>query len=92
MGSWVRSCQKSKVYRHTETGPGSFHQPQRRFAHIHVDIVVPLPLSKGHHYLFTIIDRSTRWPKAIPMTNATSASCTTALLSRFGIPEHITPE
>ncbi|KAK3880545.1 hypothetical protein Pcinc_014973 [Petrolisthes cinctipes] len=46
-GNWVRSCvpcQKSKVHRHTETGPGAFHQPQRRFAHIHVDVVGPLPM------------------------------------------------
>ncbi|KAK3889948.1 hypothetical protein Pcinc_006100 [Petrolisthes cinctipes] len=94
-GNWVRSCvpcQKSKVHRHTETGPGAFHQPQRRFAHIHVDVVGPLPPSDGHRYLFTIIDHSTRWPEAIPMANATSTSCASSLLSgwisRFGIPEH----
>ncbi|KAK3893660.1 hypothetical protein Pcinc_002532 [Petrolisthes cinctipes] len=77
-GNWVRSCvpcQKSKVHRHTETSPGAFHQPQRRFAHIHVDVVGPLPSSDGHRYLFTIIDRSTRWPEAIPMANAKSTSC-----------------
>ncbi|KAK3892983.1 hypothetical protein Pcinc_003162 [Petrolisthes cinctipes] len=98
-GNWVRSCvpcQKSKVHRHTETGPGAFHQPQRRFAHIHVDVVGPLPPSDGHRYLFTIIDRSTRWPEAIPMANATSTSCASSLLSgwisRFGIPEHITSD
>ncbi|KAK3873844.1 hypothetical protein Pcinc_021175 [Petrolisthes cinctipes] len=75
----------------TETGPGYFHQPQRRFTHIHVD--GPLPPSAGHRYLFTIVDRSTRWPEAIPMLDAISASCTAAILSgwifRFGIPEHI---
>ncbi|KAK3874725.1 hypothetical protein Pcinc_020359 [Petrolisthes cinctipes] len=64
-----------------------------RFAHIHVDVVGPLPPSDGHRYLFTIIDRSTRWPEAIPMANATSTSCASSLLSgwisRFGIPEHI---
>ncbi|KAK3885064.1 hypothetical protein Pcinc_010718 [Petrolisthes cinctipes] len=98
-GNWVRSCvpcQKSKVHRHTETSPGAFHQPQRRFAHIHVDVVGPLPPSDGHRYLFTIIDRSTRWPEAIPMANATSTSCASSLLSgwisRFGIPEHITSD
>ncbi|KAK3895735.1 hypothetical protein Pcinc_000658 [Petrolisthes cinctipes] len=98
-GNWVRSCvpcQKSKVHRHTETGPGTFHQPQRRFAHIHVDVVGPHPPSDGHRYLFTIIDRSTRWPEAIPMANATSTSCASSLLSgwisRFGIPEHITSD
>ncbi|XP_076065252.1 uncharacterized protein LOC143039263 [Oratosquilla oratoria] len=72
---------KSKVYRHTVMGPGPFHQPQRRFAHIYVDVVGPLPPSAGHHYLFTIIDRSTRWPEAILIPDATSTSCTTSLLS-----------
>ncbi|KAK3889024.1 hypothetical protein Pcinc_006900 [Petrolisthes cinctipes] len=98
-GNWVRSCvpcQKSKVHRHTETGPGAFHQPQRRFAHIHVDVVGPIPPSDGHRYLFTIIDRSTRRPEAIPMANATSTSCASSLLSgwisRFGIPKHITSD
>jgi len=96
---WVRSCtacQTSKIQRHTETGPGSFHQPQRRSAHIHVDVVGPLPPSEGHRYLFTIVDRSTRWPEAIPKSYASSASCAAALLSRwisrFGIPVHMTSD
>lgn len=97
--NWVRdctACQTSKVQRHTETGPGSFYQPQRRFGHIHVDIVGPLPPSEGRRFIFTIMDRSTRWPEAVPMSDATAASCATALLSgwisRFGIPDHITSD
>ncbi|XP_068235582.1 uncharacterized protein [Palaemon carinicauda] len=54
----------------------------------------PLPTSQGHRYLFTIADCSPRWAEAIPMETATSASCTSALLSgciaRFGILEYIT--
>ncbi|XP_068234398.1 uncharacterized protein [Palaemon carinicauda] len=68
-------------------------QPQRRFAHIHMDIVGLLPTSQGHRYLFTVIDHSTCWPEAIPMETSTFPSCTSALISRciarFGIPEHI---
>jgi hypothetical protein len=41
--------------------------PTRRFSHIHVDLVGPLPASKGFTYLFTIIDRTSRWPEAIPI-------------------------
>ncbi|XP_068246877.1 uncharacterized protein [Palaemon carinicauda] len=56
----------------------------------------PLPTLKGHLYLFTVIDRSTGWPEVIPMELATSASCTSALLSgwiaKFGIPEHVTSD
>ena len=65
----------------------------RRFSHIHVEVVGPLPTSNGCRYLFTVIDRSTRWPEAIPMKYETAASCASGLLhswiARFGLPEHI---
>ena len=39
-----------------------------KFAHVHVDLVRPLPVSqKGHNHLLTVVDRLTRWPEAIPM-------------------------
>ena len=46
-----------------------------------VNIVGPLPTSQGKTYLFTIIDRYTRWPEAILMTDATATSRAEALLS-----------
>jgi len=66
---WARccvACQMSKVSRHTESGTGEFRQPMRRFGHLHVDVVGPLPPSDGAQYLFTATERSTRWPEAIP--------------------------
>jgi hypothetical protein len=40
--------------------------PARRFSRIHVDLVGPLPTSAaGHSYIFTAVDRSTRWLEAI---------------------------
>ena len=61
-----------------------------------VDIVGPLPISQGNTYLFTIIDRYTRWPEAIPMADATAASCARVLLShhiaQFGVPADITSD
>ena len=96
---WTRTCincQRSKIHRHTKSSLGSFPQPTRRFGHIHVDVVGPLPSSEGKRYLFTIIDRSSRWPEAVPMEEASTMSCATALLnawvSRFGLPEHITSD
>ena len=96
---WTRTCincQRSKTHRHTKSSLGSFPQPTRRFGHIHVDVVGPLPSSEGKRYLFTIIDRSSRWPEAVPMEEASTMSCATALLnawvSRFGLPEHITSD
>ena len=60
---WSRTCldcQKSKVFRHTDSGIGQFPHPKRRFGHVHVDIVGPLPPSNGFCYLFTVTERSTR--------------------------------
>ncbi|XP_066970160.1 uncharacterized protein [Macrobrachium rosenbergii] len=76
-------CQTSKVGRHTESGVGEFPQPKRRFGHIHVDVVEPLPPSGGARYLQTVVDRSTIWPKATPMEEANSSACTEALLSSW---------
>ena len=68
----------------------SFPAPAARFDSLHVDIVGPLPPSQGYTYLFTCVDRYTRWPEAIPMADATADSCAHALLSgwvsRFGVP------
>ncbi|GFN78285.1 Pol polyprotein [Plakobranchus ocellatus] len=44
-------------------------------------------------YLFTVIDRFTRWPEAVPLPDAQASTCATALLhhwvARFGVPEDI---
>ena len=99
IAQWTRSChacQQSKVYRHVKAPLQSFPAPAARFDSIHVDIVGPLPPSQGYTYLFTCVDRYTRWPEAIPMTDATAESCARALLSgwvsRFGVPLTITSD
>ena len=94
---WARTClqcQKSKVQRHTITPLGTFSTPDTRFDNIHLDIVGPLPPSKGYSYLLTCIDRFTRWPEAFPLTNTTAESVLQTFvngwISRFGIPSTIT--
>jgi hypothetical protein len=89
-------CQKSKVHRHVTLQAAHIPVPVRRFAHLHVDLVGPLPRSSGFSYLFTVVDRTTRWPEAIPLTSITAADCAAALLQgwiqRFGVPDTITSD
>ena len=55
-----RDCQRSKIQSHVKSLVQHIPVPGRRFSHIHVDLVGPLPQSDGFSYLFTIIDRTTR--------------------------------
>ncbi|XP_068234236.1 uncharacterized protein [Palaemon carinicauda] len=85
-----------KVSGHTESGVGDFSQPKRRFGHIHMDIMRPLPPSGSARYLLTIVDRSNRWLGATTMSEATTHACAKALLSswisRFDVPDDITTD
>jgi transposase InsO family protein len=97
--AWVKAClgcQRAKVHRHVQVPPQHIPVPSRRFSHIHVDLVGPLPASKGFTYLFTIIDRTSRWPEAIPIAATTTVDCANALfqgwVSRFGVPAVITSD
>jgi hypothetical protein len=96
---WARQCpicQSRKIHRHSHTVPQHIPLPHRKFSHIHVDLVGPLPPSQGFTHIFTIIDRTTRWPEAIPLSATAAADCAAALLhtwiSRFGLPNIITSD
>ena len=100
LAAWCRSCQacqRAKVTKQPAAPVQPIPIPQRRFSHVHVDLVGPLPASAdGFIYIFTIIDRTTRWLEAIPLKDMTASTCTSVFtaswVARFGLPATVTSD
>ena len=84
----------SKIQRHNKAPLKTFLTPDARFEHIHIDVIGPLPLSKGNCYALTVIDRFTRWGEVIPLAGITTDDIISGFLlhwvARFGCPSVIT--
>lgn len=97
--AWCRECipcQRSKVHRHVKAPVMKIKVPEAPFAHVHVDIVGPLPASRDYIYLLTVVDRHSRWPEAFPLKGISADECARAFLqgwvSRYGLPQDITSD
>ncbi|GFO26781.1 Pol polyprotein [Plakobranchus ocellatus] len=90
------ACQRSKIQTHVHSSVLNIPVPSRRFSHLHIDLVGPLPPSEAFTHLLTIIDRTSRWPEVIPLSGTSSTDCAKALIrnwvSRFGVPLQITSD
>jgi len=73
---------------------GSFNLPLACFSHVRIDLVEPLCVFSGFSYCLTAIDRYTRWPEALPLSDITTEAVAKALVSvwvaRIGSPRQIT--
>ena len=74
--AFVRSCHPCQIAKQSSTvqpGIGHFPVPDDRFSYIHIDVVGPLPESRGHRYLLSVVDRTSRWLELYPMRTASAA-------------------
>ena len=90
-------CARGKVTSTVHTQIQPIQLPVKRFSHVHIDIVGPLPASPGGcTHLLTMVDRSTRWAEAVPLVNTSTTSCAAAFfnswVSRFGVPAALTSD
>ena len=96
---WARQCQacvSSKIAIHTNPPILPISTPQERFSHVHVDIVGPFAPDRGFKYLLTMIDRTTRWPEAVPVADTTADTVVQTFqetwVSQLGVPFTVTSD
>ncbi|KER23191.1 hypothetical protein T265_08884 [Opisthorchis viverrini] len=97
--TWAKQCldcQKSKIHRYTISPTGSFQLPDSRFRNVHIDLVGPLPPSRGFTRILTCVDCFTRWPMAIPINDTSAENVARTFvdgwIATFGVPATITTD
>ena len=96
---WAKSCiacQRAKVNLHHRVPLSKYSEALLRFDHVNVDLVGPLPPSKGFTHLLTVVDRVTHWPEATPLASTNTKDVANAFLSgwiiRYGFPYDVSSD
>jgi Integrase zinc binding domain/Integrase core domain/RNase H-like domain found in reverse transcriptase len=100
VGQWCRDCvgcSRAKVLTQVKTAVEQIPLPGVKFEHVYVDLVGLLPTSAaGQSYIMTIIDRTSRWPEAVPLAGITAEKCVDAFVeqwvARYGVPRVVTTD
>ena len=91
--AWVdtcTACQRAKVHRHVKAPLEHFSEPERRFDHVNVDLVGPLPPWHGFTYLFIMVDRTTTAPSTTAPDLARAFIA--VWVSRYGTPADLSSD
>jgi hypothetical protein len=91
--AWSRAClhcQQAKICCHMRLQPQPVPIPQLHFSHLHIDLVEPLQYSGGCNFFFTIIDHTSKWMEAIPLSYL-SAAFIFSWISLLGSPNRSFP-
>ena len=95
---WAReclACQQAKIQRHTVPPITEFTVPAKRFQHVHIDLV-SMPQSNGFNHLLTVVDRFSRWPSALPISDINAETIIDTFahgwISQHGVPEVVTSD
>ena len=90
------TCQQVRYGKHFHKEMVSFAPPSERFEHLHIDLVGKLPLDQGYKYILTCIDRFSRYPWAIPITDMSAETVARAFLhgvvAHVGCPKRLTSD
>jgi hypothetical protein len=85
VAAWVRDCQaccRGKVTAQPAAPVQPIAVPAKRFSHVHLDLVGPLPVAAdGSTYLLTMVDRTTRWLEAAPLRTMEAAVSANAFIA-----------
>lgn len=93
---WIKKCNAcglAKSRRKVSAPTGEFQAGLDRFHTIHMDIVTMSTEINGCQNVLTMIDRTTSWPEAIPLTSTDAKtvawSFVNSWVKNFGVPKQI---
>ena len=94
---WSRDCQFCQQAKATRATVQQMPITARRFSHIHLDLVDPLPRSKeGFNYLLMVVDHVSFWLEAFPLESTSTGYIADTFnggwVACFGVPDHITSD